>query len=252
MLKFKHSGSFSDIIYSLPFVRMLGGGDLMIYLNNLDRSLREHGYTPDSIDSSYRGRFTREDFDFIEPLLTRQPYINNAYVFDGYQHDYDLDMCKGFLYKRFRGNAVESYYKYFDHPYTPYQVVQPWLSADNITEAPVIINRTMRYRSRRSDCQEIWNNINDRVNFKNNAYFVGTKQEHADFCDMGFELTYRPVDNAFEMANLIAGANLFIGNQGFAYSLAQGLGRPVICETHGSVLLEENECYFKHQSAEYF
>ena len=252
MLKFKHSGSFSDIIYSLPLVRKLGGGDLVIHLYSLEQSLKENGYRDGDIDSVYRNRLTQEDFEFILPLLKRQPYINNAYTADGYQIDYDLDRCKGYLYRKFQGNAVEAYYRLFDQEYTSYQVVQPWLSVDSVTEADVVISRSTRYRSTQANCRAIWEGINAKVNFKNNAVFVGTPAEYSDFNDMGFGVPYRPVENLLDMASVIAGSNLFVGNQCLAYSLAQGLGRPTICETRKDVQLQNNECYFKHEAAEYF
>lgn len=252
MLKFKHSGSFSDIIYSLPLIRKLGGGDLVIHLYSLEKALKENGYRDGDIDSVYRNRFTQEDFEFVIPLLKRQPYINNAYTADGYQIDYDLDRCKGYLYRKFQGNAVEAYYRLFEQDYTSYQVVQPWLSVDSTTEADVVISRSTRYRSTQANCRPVWEGINAKVNFKQNAVFVGTPAEYSDFNDMGFGVPYRPVENLLDMASVIAGANLFVGNQCLAYSLAQGLGRPTICETRKDVVLQNNECYFKHEAAEYF
>lgn len=253
MKKFKHSGSFSDIVYSLPLIRLLGGGDIVIHLNNLGRALTDNGTPLADITSEYRNKLSQNDFDMLLPLLKRQPYISNAYVNDGYPVDYDLDLCKGYLYRKFRGNHVEAYYKCFGIEYTTYQVVQPWLVVDNYTFAPVIVNRTARHRSRRSDCDEIWRNLNKKINFKKNALFVGTEEEYGDFISyFGFEINYYHSTDFHAMAGAIAGADLFIGNQGFAYSLAQGLGKPTICETVKDFPLLENDCYFKREGSEYF
>lgn len=253
MKKFKHSGSFSDIIYSLPFVRQQGGGDLVVLLNNLANALKANGTADSEITSEYRNKITQTQLDMLLPLLKRQPYINNAYAHDGYPTDYDLDLCKGFLYKKFRGNHVEAYYKCFDVDYKPYQVVQPWLEVDNFTFAPVIINRTARYRNQRQDCADMWRTLDKKINFKKNALFVGAEEEYGDFVSyFGFDIGYHPVNDFHAMAGVIAGADLFIGNQGFAYSLAQGLGKPTICETRKDIPLSENDCFFKREGSEYF
>src|SRR6185369_9369958 len=63
--KFYHSGDYGDIIYSLPTIRELGGGE--IYLGPDNRS----------------GMATRQKFDAtiaanIIPLLEAQPFIHSA------------------------------------------------------------------------------------------------------------------------------------------------------------------------------
>jgi hypothetical protein len=52
--------------------------------------------------------------------------------------------------------------------------------------------------------------------------------------------------------NVIAGANLFVGNQTFAYSLAVGTGVPTILETRKDLPLSRNECYFVRPHAVYY
>jgi hypothetical protein len=50
-----------------------------------------------------------------------------------------------------------------------------------------------------------------------------------------------------ELAEVIAGAKLFIGNQSQALALAIGLGVPYHCEARQDLPLERNECYFPNQ-----
>jgi hypothetical protein len=48
-----------------------------------------------------------------------------------------------------------------------------------------------------------------------------------------------------ELAEVIAGAPQFIGNQSSALAMAIGLGVPqILCEARIDMPLERNECYF--------
>jgi hypothetical protein len=54
------------------------------------------------------------------------------------------------------------------------------------------------------------------------------------------------------MANIIAGCDLFLGNQSFGYSLAVGLGKDSVLETIKIKPLQNNECYFPRPNIQYF
>jgi hypothetical protein len=89
--------------------------------------------------------------------------------------------------------------------------------------------------------------------FEDNSIFVGTPAEHADFeKTFGITIPYHPVDNFLELANIIAGADLFVGNQGFAYSIAIGLGQNTVLEANKIVPLHMNECFFPRTNCQYF
>jgi hypothetical protein len=54
------------------------------------------------------------------------------------------------------------------------------------------------------------------------------------------------------MADIIAGADLFMGNQSAAYSIAMGLGKASVLETIKIKPLANNECYFPRDNCQYF
>ena len=70
----------------------------------------------------------------------------------------------------------------------------------------------------------------------------------------GWDIPYQPTTSLLEVAEYIAGADAFIGNQSVALSVAIGLGHPEIwCEARRDLPIERNECYFpEHPGIHYF
>jgi hypothetical protein len=247
---FRHSGTFGDLIYSLSVVKKMGGGTFAIHIENIEKCVAQYGYRPDEVDPMHKGRFRNADFDMLRPLLSRQSYIDKVTVWTG-DHDVDLDRFRAVLFRGFEGNYVEAYHKTFNLPFTQDVYNETWLEADPVRVAPIVINRTFRYR-----CPEgngSWQNILAQSDIVNNGVFVGTPEEHEDFVKVtGFPVQYYAVQDFKELADIIAGADLFMGNQSAAYSIAMGLGKAAVLETIKIKPLANNECYFPRDNCQYF
>ena len=247
---YKHSGTFGDLIYSLSVVKKLGAGAFAIALNNIETCVAQYGYRPDEVDIMHKGRFTVADFNLIEPLLTRQSYITDVVPWKGI-HDIDLDQFRGVLFRGFEGNYVEAFYKTFNLPFTADVYDETWLEADPLRMASVVINRTFRYRCPSGTAS--WQNLLEQANITQNGIFVGSDEEHEDFeKSTGFRVQYYPVKDFKELADIIAGADLFMGNQSAAYSIAMALGKSSVLETIKIKPLANNECYFPRDNCQYF
>jgi hypothetical protein len=247
---FRHSGTFGDLIYSLSVVKKMGGGTFAVHVGNIEKCVAQYGYRPDEVDPAHQGRFRNADFDLIRPLLTRQPYIDAVTVWTG-DHDVDLDRFRGVLFRGFEGNYVEAYHRTFDIPVDANIYNETWLEADAVRVAPVVINRTFRYRC--PNGTGTWQNLLEQANISQNGIFVGTQEEHEDFeKSTGFRVNYYPVKDFKELADVIAGADLFMGNQSAAYSIAMGLGKSSVLETIKIKPLQNNECYFPRPNCQYF
>ena len=247
---YKHSGTFGDLIYSLSVVKKLGAGAFAIALNNIETCVAQYGYRPDEVDIMHKGRFTVADFNLIEPLLTRQSYITDVVPWKGI-HDINLDQFRGVLFRGFEGNYVEAFYKTFNLPFTADVYDETWLEADPLRMASVVINRTFRYRCPSGTAS--WQNLLEQANITQNGIFVGSDEEHEDFeKSTGFRVQYYPVKDFKELADIIAGADLFIGNQSAAYSIAMALGKSSVLETIKIKPLANNECYFPRDNCQYF
>ena len=247
---YKHSGTFGDLIYSLSVVKKLGAGAFAIALNNIEICVAQYGYRPDEVDIMHKGRFTVADFNLIEPLLRRQSYITDVVPWKGI-HDIDLDQFRGVLFRGFEGNYVEAFYKTFNLPFTADVYDETWLEADPLQMASVVINRTFRYRCPSGTAS--WQNLLEQANITQNGIFVGSDEEHEDFeKSTGFRVQYYPVKDFKELADIIAGADLFMGNQSAAYSIAMALGKSSVLETIKIKPLANNECYFPRDNCQYF
>ena len=85
-----------------------------------------------------------------------------------------------------------------------------------------------------------------------NAIFLGNEHEHEDFVNVVGPIQHYEVKDMLEMAAVIEGADLFVGNQSVAYSLAMGLGKTAVLETMKIKPLQNNECFFPRNNITYF
>ena len=250
---FRHSGTVGDLIYSLSVVKKMGGGHFDVAIGNIENCVAQYGYRPDEVDPMHQGRFTERDFKLLYPLLRRQSYINTVTQWHpgDTEPDVDLDQFRGVLFRGFEGNYVQAYHMTFGLPFTSEALNETWLEADANKVAPVVINRTFRYRC--PDGTGAWQNLLEQAQIVNNGIFVGTLDEHEDFVkSTGFRVQYYPVKDFKELADVIAGADLFMGNQSAAYSVAMGLGKASVLETIKIKPLVNNECYFPRDNCQYF
>lgn len=253
MKKFKHSGTAGDTIYSLDIVKKMGGGEFSIAIGNIENCIMEYTGRPADVAPEHIGRYTEKDYEMLAPLIARQSYITSVsrwYSGDP-DVDVDLDHFRSYLYRQFEGNIIEAYHKAFGLEWNDEMYNDVWLEADPIREAAIVVNRTNRYLDPNSI--DTWKLMCRSAELEKNAIFVGTENEHSAFVSQ-FEcnIPYRPVRDFKELADLIAGADLFLGNQSMAYSIATGLGKDTMLEIHKIKPLQYSECFFPRDGANYF
>lgn len=239
---FLHAGTFGDTVLGLNAIKILGGGDLYIELNGMDNVARDMWGGGDAGD--HRGRYTQNDLDFIWPFLQQQSYINNLNIWNNEPIKYDLRKHYRFWARRngkvedWAGNATECYALACGLDIQEHRralLIDPWVTVDSpikIPGKPIVINRTRRHIKRDHTIQnEQWVSWLENSNLAETCVFVGSEKEHEDFCKIyNCVVDYRPVKNMLELAQLIAGAEQFIGNQSMAVALAIGLGKTYWCE----------------------
>lgn len=253
MITYRHSGTLGDLIYSLSIVKKMEPGKFLVALNNIENCVAQYGYRPDEVDPAHKGRFTMQDFEWLEPLLAKQSYIKEIGTWSqgDAEPNIDLDRFRGTLFRGFEGNYVQAYHIAFGLPFTMKDYDTPWLEADPIEVAPIVVSRTPRYRDPEGDAR--WFEIVKDIDLENSAVFVGTDKEHRDF-ERAVKKTipYHPVANFLELAGIVAGADLVMANQNFVYSLAMGLGCDTLLETIKIKPLQQNECFFPRTNCQYF
>ena len=214
---FKHSGDLGDVIFSLPTIRALGGGILV-----LDP---EGGLSNPMI--KWKGRVATKmnavAVDFISPLLALQPYITEVRHWKGEAVDYDLDQFRNHV--RFN-NLADSHLAAFGLPSSERDTA--WLQVSDpitIPDRPIVISRSPRYQGSHFFWECIF------FDFKDKAIFVGLPKEHEYFMyATGHQVPYYPTPDVVTLARVIAGAEEFMSNQGLPHAIAEGMKKKLINE----------------------
>lgn len=118
-----------------------------------------------------------------------------------------------------------------------------WLTVEPKKESSgrVIINRTDRYLNPAFNWKAVVGHYRRRL------MFIGTFNEWKDFTSQFGMVDYRRTDDLLEVAQLIAGCDLFIGNQSVANAIAEGLKHHSIQET----CLRLPDCIYYRSNAQY-
>jgi len=232
---FYHSGDFGDVIYALPTIRALGGGHLFIGPNTRYAT---------------RLKMTPEVVEIIAPILRLQPYVYSVQFSPQIKTTYDLNRFRDYLMLEptllSRGekrlNLAEAHLLTFRLPLD--ECYRPWLVTDKpeiIPDRPVLMHRSARWRSTTFPWAAVMKEHGEH------AAFVGLEQEYLDFVkDWGF-IPYAKTNNFLELARLIAGCRLYIGNQSLPYALCAGMHKDSLLE----VWPEGPNCFFPRKNAFY-
>jgi len=238
---FKHSGNLGDIIWSLPTIAHYGPGELHIVLGGVPAAIRKYNNGP--VFPEYEGRLSQKDYDLIAPLLEAQPYITKVQPYTDAQVDYDLDEFRGTVGQAFTKNFIETFAQTFN--YVP--TYNPWLFVDTKQVAEFVITRTTRYHSPKTSTIPRWMTYIKELNFADRGVFIGLPDEHQQFQDLfNVEIPYYKCNDFLDMAQVIAGCEVFFSNQTFAYGVAQGLGKNTVLE------LRSIDCHIQRDGCFYF
>jgi len=211
--KFKHIGGRGDIIFGLPTMMLLGGGDLYI------------------------------TGDFVTNLLEIQPYINKVYMihpeeFFKLEVDYDLSKFKeqdvakyGILRAHLDAFNLDVFG--VDTSGSHWDLSKPWLFG--IHPKPtveIIINDTGT--ARWPGFTVNWDALKP---YESKCGFIGWDTEYEEFKKArSLNVKRIPVRHALEFARVIKGSKLYIGNQSLGWAIAEGLKCPrVIDSTYGMI-----------------
>lgn len=249
---YKHSGMLGDLIYSLPIVKHLGGGNFYLHLAQAEWIGKY--YYKSTINPFHAGRMNLQDFNFMKDFMLSQDYITSFEILDLKKHEitHNLDRFRPFFIGH-PGNYVDIYAETFgitDDQTKENLRNSAWLTVpENIymADRDVAINRSGRWVPETTSW--LWKQWREE-GIEERSFFVGLPEEHEKFCkEIGWIIPHRPVNTLLEMAQLIMGSKVFIGNQSVALSLAIGLGHQDIwCEGRRDLPIEKNECYFPERT----
>jgi ADP-heptose:LPS heptosyltransferase len=245
MKSYKHSGATGDLVYSLAVAQYLGRGDFYLHLDQIDWIGRHYyGSEPNPF---HKGRLTHKDYEYMQDFMLAQPYINTFEPYTGQEVAHNLDRFRP-AFVGHPGNYIDIYSQamgIYDPAVQTEIRTQPWLTVPGptmIEGRSIVINRTQRWLPPSPSPQ--WLKWQDE-GVADEAVFVGLPEEYEAFQkQIGMAIPYHETRTMLELAQVIAGAEAFIGNQSQALAIAIGLGKNYACEARADLPLERNECYF--------
>lgn len=217
---FTHSGDIGDIIYSLPAIRAQGGGTLILF---------------DSPGKSAHG-MTEAKVNRLRPLLESQSYID-AVKWSDTPIESSLN---GFRDHMSHGNLADAHLATQGLDWS--HRVHKWLSVEPNRKYRFLFSRSQRYRN----WSFPWQSIVYR--YGADAAFVGFESEWREFCDsFGYVRFAEEQGDFLELAKLIAGCEMFVGNQSSPLAVAHGLKHNVIMEispgsSHPHCVFQRSNC----------
>lgn len=248
MNAYKHSGTFGDLIYSLCLAKRFGPGKFYLHLDQINWIGKHYyGSTPAPF---HQNRMTEDDFYYLKDFMLRQDCIEDFQILDkDAEITHNLDRFRE-IFVGHPGNYIQCYAWSFNIK-DPQEIqlleTTPWLTADQktIKNRKIIVNRTERWLP--SNLSKFWTESLEQ-GWDSSAVFIGLEKEYDIFVKTtGWkDCIYQPTKNLLEWAELINGADCFVGNQSVGLSIAVGLGKPFFCEMRTDLPRERNECYFQH------
>ena len=215
-LLFKHTGDAGDIIYGLAAIKALGGGMLYVSPSRWETRVKP----------------TIESTQNMRGLLQKQDYIWDATFTDHplAHADYDMNNFREYFLngERLKDESLFSMQLRACRTYWPAD--KPWMTTDfrmTVPGRPIVIARSERYHSPPFPWKELVAKHGNRM------IFVGTEAEHASFaCEFGHVPRIETL-TLLDVARVIDGGSMFIGNQSCPMAIALALGKNVIQEVWG-------------------
>ncbi|MDB4902738.1 MAG: hypothetical protein JWQ63_2019 [Mucilaginibacter sp.] len=208
-----HNGNAGDIIYSLPIIKTLF--EIAAKPINLILKINE----PLTIGNGYEHplgnvMLNEKMVDGLMPLLDAQNYLNNAATFAKQKIHVDLTLFRKAGFALDKGDIAR--WNFFITGITP-NLSEVWLKVKPNPDFAdfIVLARSSRYNNALIDYSFL--------SKYRQIIFVGVKTEYEEMKKSIPGLQWQQVEDFLELAEIIAGCKLFIGNQSFPYSIAEGL-----------------------------
>lgn len=196
-----HGGDYGDLIYHIPVIKQLNGGNVVLCASEKTRELMTADRACDIVS-----------------------LLNHCGIDSGWSEQHPQH---GLLFDEFRDslrddeNLTDAAARHFS---IQIDSSEPWIHVIPNRLAKFVIARSERYHADAFP----WGDIVKKT--QHAAVFVGTDGEHEKFQSEFGSVVRCECRDLLEVAKVIAGCNLFIGNQSCPRAIAEGLKVPVIVE----------------------
>lgn len=214
MPTYRHAGDSGDLIAFLPVMRYHGRGVLFIEAAT---------YT--------RVKMTPERYAPLIELLEYQPYVEKVQQWMGQSTDICGNDFRARMFKELRNldspyrskSLVDWQLETHGVPYSAQN--EAWISVPEVRrESAVVFSRSTRYHNPLFP----WTQIVSK--YGKDAVFCGLPEEHQEFARRFGPVPFLPTHNFMELAKVIGGCDLFVGNQSCPHMIAEAMKKNVILE----------------------
>ncbi len=208
----RHSGHAGDMLHAIPAMYALAEGrkiNLYLHLHQPARNFTKQMKHPNG-----NIMFTQKTVELFAPLILRQPQFRRCEAYTNQDIHYDLSLFREYPFDYRMGSITRWYFLTFA---VNWDLGKPWIEVDpdpRFRDA-IIIARSSRYRT--PGIQYSFLQKYPRL------VFVGLPDEYENMRKEIPNMEYQPVRDFLELASVIAGGKLFIGNQSFPSGLAEAL-----------------------------
>lgn len=213
---FKHSGDLGDVIYSLPVIKSLGGGHLVL--------------TP----ASYvREPFTPAKADRVASFFASQDYVKSVQFRTAVNPTYNLDDFRD-VWTRLRRTGAHKPYSICElHLMTfklPLRLAQEkWIDIEPMPGIDVVFSRSPRYRNSSFPWRKAYEKYYNAGDIS--VIYLGTREEAHNFNQEVGRIDWYPTPQLYDAARIVAGARLVVSNQNAIGAIAAATKRPWKQET---------------------
>jgi hypothetical protein len=220
---FKHSGNIGDVIFCCALLKSFwrySGQKVHLHLQTDVPCIYVVDHPLKNILMS------RKMADQLLPALRMQPYIANVSVgATAPENAIDLDLFRKLPIDH-RTGLIQGWYQLCTDLWIDF--FEPWIEASKLPEykRTIVVSRTSRLRSSYINYKFLSDYLDDLL-------FVGLPEECSRFKEeTGIDCRYTTVESFDHLINIINSCRLFIGNQGFSYSIAEGVKCPRVLESN--------------------
>ena len=218
---FKHTGHAGDVIYAIPAMKALANGKKIHLYFELHQPNRD--FTKQMKHPNGNVMLNEKSVAMFAPLMEQQKDIHFFRAWNNEPIHYDLTAFRSFPFDYRMYSITRWYFLTFA---VSADLGKPWLeiTPDKKFSDKIVLARSSRYHTPGISYSFL--------SSYSNLIFVGVEDEYEAMKLQIPALRYQPVAHFAELASIIAGSKLFIGNQSFPFALAEALKVTRILEVY--------------------
>ncbi len=218
-ISFLHYGHLGDIINSLPTIKLLSRTkNCHLYIQS-NKKIPNHAISKDHPSGDVY--LTRNSILKLIPLLKQQRFLHKVETFSNQKIDIDLNFFRE-LPINFNIDSVR-WYSHLTGTFPDLSETYLNVPSNEKYKNSIVIMRSLRRQ-------------NDQIDYSflssyNKIVFLGLENEYKNLKEKIVNLEHYESNDFLELASIIKGSKLFIGNLSFGYALAEALKVPRLLES---------------------